>query len=628
MLDTAAPNASRYLAAFADGLRPSEIVTVSAAVEEHRQLDAVSSSKPGPYRGEKMPHLAEIQDCLGSEHPAELVVAMMASQTGKSTVLLNWLYYTIKHDPCPFLLVQPDVERSEDFSKGRVAPMIEECPDLRALVSDAKARTSSNTVHSKLFPGGKLIMVGANSPAGLASNPIRRVAMDELDRFKPSAGGEGSPISLAEKRTASFSNRKIFLCSSPTVDGNGTIWKQWLRSDQRHRMVPCPHCGKYIELEWEQLHWKAGERESVYYECQECGCEIYERDKPKMLGAGRWQAFNPGSEIPGFTVSYLYLPLGWHSWWDGIRKYEEALESGDPELMRTFLNTWLCRVFDDKEDYAPPDGWAEGRAEQWRARCPAGVGILVAGVDVQDDRIECEVVGYGKGQESWSVDFSIFPGDPNDGAVWSDLDAHLDKLWSAEVGPPLKVQACCVDSGGHRTTSALKYCSTRIDRRVYGIMGSRNRDAIMWPGKWKKSGSRYPYWEVGVNAIKDRVIPWLHLKPYLDADGKVKGYPAGFCHVPEGRGSEWFAQMRSEIKQIVIKGARNVAVWTKVRRRNEALDCRVYAYAALQSLILAGHTIERALDLRQPKSQTDNAVVPKPAPRASHMSRFRNGGQW
>lgn len=555
-----------------------------------------------------MPHLQEIMDVLGSEHPSQTVVAMMASQTGKSSVLLNWLLYTIIYDPCPFLLVQPDVERSEDFSKGRIAPMISACSEARALVADPKSRDSGNTVRSKLFPGGKLISVGMNSPAGLASNPIRRAAIDEVDRAKSSAGNEGSQIALVRKRQASYANRKLFVCSSPTIDGEGTVWREWLGSDQRVRLVPCPHCGSEIELVWEQVRWTVGEPASVHYVCQESGCIIHESDKLSMLPAGRWHATNPSSPMPGFTLSALYRPLGWEGWADLVAEYETALRSGDPELMRVFVNTALCRVFDESDDYAPPDGWDEGRSEEWPAPVPAGVALLTAGCDLQDDRIEIETVGWGLGEESWSVDYSIIYGDPSGPALWQDLDRHLAKVWRHETHAPMKIEAVCLDTGGHHTHAAYAYTNARAARRIWGIHGAQDPSAPIWPKKARISGGRWKWFQVGVTAIKDRVVPRLR----IDTPGP------GYCHVPEGRSPQWFAQMKAEQKRSHVVNGRTVTRWVQGPRRNEALDCRVYAYAALYSLLATGLSLQRALDERQPVGQSEQVRAPVRRINADH----------
>jgi phage terminase large subunit GpA-like protein len=578
-----------------------------------------------------MPHLREILDCLGSEHPAEKVVAMMCSQSGKSSAALIWILYTIVYDPCSFLLVEPDVLRSEEFCKTRVDPMIEACPEARVRVSDPGKRQTTNTLHLKLFPGGKLVQVGANSPSGLASNPIKRAIWDERDRSKSGAKGEGAQEGLITARQTSYPDRKLFVCSSPTTTADGTIWKDWLESDQRHRMVRCPHCDGEIELVWEQIRWTAGDPASVYYECDLCGCEIREHQKSVMLGddcGARWVAANPSSRIPGFTVSSLYLPLGWYGWNNLVADYEKAVASGDPEVVKAWVNTRLCRTFNEGDDpYNPPDGWDETRAEVWKARCPAGVAVLTCGVDVHEGRLEAEVCGWGLGETSWSVDYRILPGDPDSPAVWADLDAYIETTWPHESGGALKVMATCVDTGGHRTQAAYVQTTARLGRRVWGIRGSKIRESPIWPLKSRKAAGQYVWFEVGVHAIKDRVIPRSRLLPDTDAAGIVTGYPPGYCHVPAGRFAEWFEQMRSEVKRGFVLAGRQVLKWVQVRDRNEALDCRVYAYAALHSLYAAGHTLERLLDERLPSGQpvpVRSASAPR---RESRMDRYRNGGR-
>jgi phage terminase large subunit GpA-like protein len=621
-----ADGAARIRKAFADGIRPSEALSISQWADKYRQLPKKGAAEPGDWRTDRTPHLREILDCMGDEHPATEVVAMLGSQMGKSEVILNRVGFTIHWAPYPMLLVQPDIERAENFSKQRIAPMIDATPVLRALVADPKSRDSGNTLRLKEYPGGTLAIVGANAPAGLASMPIRIVLFDEVDRFAASAGTEGSPIDLAIKRTTTFGDRKkIGYFSTPTILNASAIWKRWELSDKRHRLVPCPQCGHEQELQWEGLKWTTGKPDTVYYVCEENGCVIHDSDKATMLPTARWEA-TAESDIPGFTASSLYLPLGWDSWATLVREYETAWKSGDPDEMQTFVNTRLCRLFDVEADYSPPDtGWEE-RAEEWKHAVPHDVSILTAGVDVQDDRLEIEVVGWGEGEESWSVAYKVIPGDLSGTAIWADLDAYLVTRWQHETRGPLPLAAVCIDSGGHHTDAVHTFCAERAGRRVWSIKGTGGREPI-WPRRITKGGSqKWRYYRVGVDTCKDRVVPRLSIK--ANDDGT---FPPGYCHVPAGRGVQWYAQMRAEKKVVTFSKGRAVVEWRAIARRNEALDCRVYAYAALHSLLAAGHILkrpERPVD--NPAIRSDVAVTPapvRPAQRDSYASRYRNGGR-
>lgn len=621
----------RIRAGFAAGLRPPPSLTVSQWADRHRILPAKGAAEPGRWNTDRTPHLREILDCMSDDHPCQEVVAMLASQTGKTEVLLNVLGKTIHVSPCPILIVQPTDKLAERFSKQRVAPMIEATPELRALVADPKSRESGNTIQLKEFPGGVLVIVGANSPADLASMPIRIVLLDEIDRFAASAGTEGSPIDLAVKRTTSFGDRKkIGVFSTPTIgrdaeaegdpdDERGDavssqIWKRWLTSDRRIRLVPCPHCGTEQELVWERLYWTAGHPETAHYVCLE-GCVVEEHSKATMLPAGRWQA-TAESRTPGFRLSALYLPLGWDSWAALAAEYEDALTSGDPDKLQTFVNTRLCRLFDPGSDYSPQTGY-EDRTEEFAAPCPAGVLILTAGVDVQHDRLEVEVVGWGIGEESWSVDYQVIPGDPGGRAVWDVLDAYLAREWEHETHAPLRVQAVGVDCGdGNHSQSVYDFTDPRAHRRIWAVKGRGGPSVPIWPKRFSLAGGRHRFFTVGVHAAKDRVVPRFRQT--------VVG--PGYTHVPHGREARWFAMMAAEQRVSFIRAGVQRSAWFARKRRNEALDVRVYAYAVLHSLGRPDVVLQHALDHR-PTRGHHPPQSPRPRPRGGYMDRFRNGGR-
>ncbi len=617
--------ASPYRIAYARGLEPAEQMTVSECADRYRKLPSKGAAEHGDWFTSRTPHIEEIQDCFGTDHPCTEVVAVLPSQSAKTEAITNILLYRVVLAPCPVLIVQPTDSALAKFSKQRLAPTIACTPALRERIADSKTRDSGNTIDIKDFPGGIAILASAGSPSQLASMPAQVVLLDEVDRFGESAGAEGNPIKVAVKRTTTFGIRKkIGYFSTPTIAGHSRIMRLFERSDKRVRMVHCPHCGEAQTLEWENLVWTAGHPETAHYVCERNGCVIEESAKVQMLPSqkhvgptGAYWLPTAKSRMPGFHMNALYLPLGWDSWALLAEEYDEAVSTGDPEDLKTFWNTRLARVFDATADYTPPDGWDDGRGEKFAAPCPAGVGVLVAGVDVQDDRLEIEVVGYGKDQESWSVDYKTLPGDPrNEGKVWQDLDRYLSQQWAHETHAPLRIEAVCVDTGGHATEDAYKYTATRGGRRIWGIKGAPKRDAPMWNSKVHKGyGKRYPFYLIGTNAIKDRVLPRF----------QIREPGPGYCHVPVGRDSEWYAQIRSEVKRVVVQRGRPIVLWDPIRRRNEALDCRVYAYAALCSLLAAGHTVERLLDERLPRGQP---VAVRVAPRPSTSNHGLPSADW
>jgi phage terminase large subunit GpA-like protein len=238
--------------AFYRALAPPPNVTVSQWADEFRVLSPEASAEPGRWDTTRAPYQRGIMDAI-HDPLIQTVVVMSSAQIGKTEILCNILGYCIDVDPGPILVVQPTLEMAEAFSKDRLDPMLRDTPVLRGKVSDARTRDASNTIRHKTFPGGHITLAGANSPASLASRPIRLLLYDELDRGEVTA--EGDPLALAEKRTTTFWNRKHIIVSTPGIKGISRIEAKFAESDQRYSFVACPHCGFRHRLEWQHVHW-------------------------------------------------------------------------------------------------------------------------------------------------------------------------------------------------------------------------------------------------------------------------------------------------------------------------------------------------------------------------------------
>jgi phage terminase large subunit GpA-like protein len=282
---SAEPDGSAALAqAWAQGLRPEPDLSVATWADQHRVLSPRASAEPGRWRTARTPYLGEIMTALSPSHPAQRIVFMKGAQVGGTEAGNNWLGFLIHHAPGPALAVQPMVELAKRFSRQRVATLIEETPSLRERVVPACSRDSGNTVLAKEFPGGILVMTGANSAVGLRSLPARYLFLDEVDAYPASADEEGDPVALAEARTLTFAHRrKIFLVSTPTIQGVSRIEREYLASDQRRYFVPCPHCGTMQWLRFERLRWDKGQPETAANGCEACERPIAERHKARML---------------------------------------------------------------------------------------------------------------------------------------------------------------------------------------------------------------------------------------------------------------------------------------------------------------------------------------------------------
>lgn len=511
-----------------------------------------------------------VMDAVSDPAVAQVVV-MSCAQIGKSEVLNNIIGYHIDQDPAPILMVQPILDTAEAYSKDRIAPMLRDTPALAAKLGQARSRDSGVTLLHKIFPGGHLTLAGANSPASLASRPIRIVLCDEVDRYPMSAGAEGDPVSLAKQRARTFWNRKLVLTSTPTLKGFSRIEAAWEESDKRRFFVRCPHCGEEQHLVWSQVHWPKGEPDKALYCCVECGVAWQEADRHRAVKKGRWIATAPFKGIAGFHLNQIYSP--WVTLPELAVDFVAASKS--PELLKTFVNTVLGESWEDQGQRVSGDDLS-ARLEDWGDKAPAQVRTVTCGVDIQDDRAEVERVGWGFEDESWSLDHKVIYGDPSTPGFWRELDAYLLTSTITADGRALRAAATAVDSGGHHTQAVYRFCRARFSRKVYAIKGAAGMGRPVWPKRARKAkqGGALIF-AIGVDAAKESVVTRL----------KIAEPGPGFCHFPVGRDKEYFDQFGAETK--VTKKIRGFPVLQWVKRegaRNEALDCRVYAFAALQAL--------------------------------------------
>lgn len=570
-----------YSTAFLEGLKPDPDYTVSQWADAHRMLSQKAASEPGRWRTSRTPYLREIMDCLSPSSPVEEVVFMAGAQVGKTETGQNWLGFIIHHAPGPVMMVQPTTDTAKRVSKQRIAPMVEESPVLRDRISDNRSRDGTNAMLSKEFPGGVLIITGANSAVGLRSMPVRYLFLDEVDGFPQDVDGEGDPIRLAEKRTTTFSRRKIYKCSTPTVKETSRIEREYMASDQRRYFVPCPDCGHMQHLKWGQIKWVDDKADTAAYACEECGILIPENKKSWMLERGEWRATAPdnGHRVAGFHLSSLYSPLGWKSWASIVREFLEA--KGDASLLKTWVNTVLGESFEEEYSAKLSAEGIASRREMYTG-CPDDVLVLTAGVDVQDNRLAMTVWGWGEGEEAWVVDHQEIYGDPSRPELWKQLDSVLTAEYEHESGVKMKIEVAAIDSGGHFTSEVYAFARERAGR-VIAIKGQsqKNKPVIGKPTKvdinfrgqvLKSGGQVYP---VGSDTAKTTI--------YARLKNTEKG--PGYIHFHGGLDDEYFAQLTSE-KQVVrfVRGFATREWVKKARARNEALDCAVYAYAAMQYL--------------------------------------------
>jgi phage terminase large subunit GpA-like protein len=586
-----------------DGLRPEQPLTVSEWSDRYRKLSSKASAEPGPWRTSRTPYLREPMDCLSSSSPIQRVVMMFAAQTGKTEAGSNWLGYVIDHAPGPMLCVQPTVEMAKRLSKQRLESMITDTPCLAAKIAPARARDSGNTMFSKEFSGGIMLLTGANSATGLRSAPCRYLFADEVDAFPSDVDGEGDPVALAERRTTTFARRKILLTSTPTVKDFSRIEAEYLRSDQRRFYVPCPSCGGMQWLQWPRLKWDAKRPGDVRYQCEHCGERFEENHKPAMLAAGEWRATAPSDgRTAGFQLSGLYSPLGWCSWEQLVDDFLRA--KSDAPALKAFVNTRLAETWE--EDYAAAvsaDGLMTKRLAYESGTCPDGVVLLTCGVDVQDNRLAVSVWGWGEGETGWLIWHQELMGDPTQVEVWGQLDQVLVTEWTTAAGNALKVSQVAVDSGGHCTHEVYRYVRDRVRQNVVAIKGSSRRNSpavgkgskvdVSWQGRVLKRG--VTLYQLGTDTIKTTLFGRLR---HNEAGG------VGTLHFGMAADEEYFRQLTSERQALRYHRGFPIREWVKkAGDRNEALDCVVYAYAAM---LLFSRRMNKATMWQQLADQLEN----------------------
>jgi len=509
-----------------------------------------------------------------SDPAVHSVVVMSSAQVGKTEIELNGLGYFIDQDPAPILFLQPTVEMGEAFSKDRLAPMLRDTPALQGKVKDARSRDSGNTTLHKQYPGGHVTIAGANSPASLASRPIRVLFADEVDRYPASAGTEGDPVSLARKRTTTFWNRKVVMVSTPTVKGSSRIEAAYLESDQRIRLVQCPHCGHEQRLVWANVRWPEGRPGDALYACEADGCGTLwdDAERWRAVRAGRWVAQAPFNGIAGFHLSELYSP--WRKLGETAQDFVDA--KAFPERLQTWVNTALGETWEDRAG-GIDDGTLMARREDWGLEAvPEDVLIVTAGVDVQHDRFEVTFLGWSDAGAIYALGHEVLYGDVVAGDdTWGDLDKLLGRTFPHALGGRVKIDAVAVDAGDGATAKAvLDFCRARTRRRVMAIKGE---DGFRRHPMERSRGKEKSLWLAGVDTLKGTLFARLQA-----LGGDVAQAPVRFSNdLPP----VWFEQMVSE--RLISTHLRGMPVRRFERvpgRRAEALDCTVYAMAARQAV--------------------------------------------
>lgn len=600
--------------AMARAYSPPPKMPLSDWADKYRILSPEAAALPGKWRTSNEPMAKGVMDCV-TNPLVEKVTVQAAAQVLKTEFVLNSIAYYAHGEPGPMLVVYPTVEAAEMFSKERVTPMIRDTPVLRKIFRE-KARDSAGTILQKSFPGGRLSMVGANAPAGLASRPIRFVLCDEVDRYAASAGKEGDPIGLAEERTSTFANRKIVLVSTPTLKSISRIERSYLEGDQRRYHVPCPHCGVQQVITWQGVKWDKGEDgeydpATARYICQApsdpdtgevCGKAWSEAQRCDAVSVGVWIASKPFKGHASFHASQLSskrVPLS-----QIVKKFLEA--KGSVESLKKWTNLSLAETWEDGGEKVDPDTLYGRREAYGEDPLPAGVGVVVAGVDIQRNRWECETVGYGEGEERWSLSYKVHYADPSTGDYWQSLDEHLNRQFRHPTGATLRIETTCVDSGDN-TTAVYDFCRPRFDRRILAIKGPSNSiGRPIWPKKASRNAGK---------SIDVFLIGLDNAKADMQARLMLRTAGPGYCHYPlsDAYDEGYFTGLTVEKSVTKYKFGIPYRTWhCPDGARNEPWDCAIYAYAALKSLSV--NIAGRLANLRAAAAARANSNEPMPPP--------------
>ena len=541
-------------------LKPPPSLSVSAWADKFRVLSPEGSSEAGRFETSRAVFQKEMMDVCADPSVQEVVV-MSCSQVGKTETLLNTIGYYIAYEPAPILMVQPTLEMARSWSQDRLSTMVRDTPIITNKVADAKSRDAGNTTLHKTFEGGHITACGANSPASLASRPIKIVLCDEVDRYPSTAGAEGDPVLLAKRRSATFWDSKLIMTSTPTVQGASRIERAYENSDQRRFYVPCIHCKFSHIFEWKNVIFDKDYLHNTHLVCPKCKGKIDNADRIRSISKGVWKASEKFTGIAGFHLSGLYSP--WISLEEAVKEFLTAKKM--PETLRVFVNTYLGESWEDEGERIDDLGLFK-RKEEYTV--PEEVVLITAGVDIQDDRIEMEVVGWGLDEESWSLDYIRIYGDPSAPNIWNELDTHLTKTYN-----DMRIVSCCIDSG-HHTNQVYKFCKPRLARRIFAIKGTSGDGKTIVGRSSRNNIMRCPLFPVGVDTAKELIYSRLN----------IQNAGAGYCHFPMKYDEEYFRQLTAE--KIVTKYRRGFKrrEWVLTRSRNEALDCRVYALASLTVL--------------------------------------------
>lgn len=613
-------------------------LNLSEWADEHFYLSAESSAEPGRWR--TLPYQRGIMDAI-TDPAVERISMMKSARVGYTKMIGATIGYYMHQDPCPIMVVQPTIEDAAGYSKEELAPMLRDVGVLSHIFPESDSRDSDNTILHKIFPGGSLSVIGANSARGFRRVSRKVVIFDEVDGYPASAGTEGDQLKLGTRRSEYFWDRKIIAGSTPNLSVSSRIADLFEAGDQRRYYVPCPQCDHMDYLVFREtkddhghfMKWPEDKPEEAFFVCKNCGGVIEHSSKREMIAAGEWRAAGEFSGHASFHIwaAYSYSP---NATWGHIASEFVTANKEGPEVLKTFVNTWLGETWKDRGDAPDWERLYYRREKRAPGTVPEGVKFLTAGVDVQRDRLVWEVIGWGDGKQNWSIDAGVLPGDTASdiAPVWTALDELLEHQWQREDGASFIVLMTAIDSG-FNTQTVYNWARRHPISRVIAVKGVSKAHTIIGAPKavdvtvrGKRLARGYKVWPVGVDMAKSELYGWLRIEPPKEGEP----YPSGYCHFPE-YDQGYFKQITAEhLVPIVQRRGYTVTEWQLIPgRENHWLDTRVYARAAA-SLLGLDRMRSAPPAAAAPTSSTPATPAPESPPRPAPATSRRppRSGGW
>lgn len=595
-----APPRALLLAVMARAIKPRPVTTVSQWAEKHMRLSSKASVAPGRFRVDRNLALQEPMDTMSPRSRVSSVVCRFPIQFGKSTVETAVIGCSMTENPGPIMVCLPGEVSMKKFIAQKLTPLIDETPAVQECLSSVVSRDARNTLDFKDFVGGQLYIEHAGNPKRLKSTSVKILLVDEFTEFATSLTSGDDPVALLDGRTSAFPVvSKSMYVSTPGIKGLCRTTEKFEDSDQRHRHLPCPHCGELHAYEWADLHWSlhpaTGRIQRAWLVCPECGCEIEESHKPAMLAGGVWIAHNPGHPKRGYHINCLYYPIGLGPRWAELAQMWLDAQ-GDPAKLKTFINDRLAEPWEDPAMRAIKQNLIAERAEPYDLRvAPLSVCYITAGVDTQDDRLEVHLVGWGRGLAAWTIDYVVLPGDPARPAVWAALAALLNRPVQHASGAQLRVAACAIDGRGHRTPFVKQFILDNQDSptpalRIMCIFGAKASNApVLGRPKWEEIKADGKTEKRGIHTWQVGTVNAKHfLFRRIGADADVEREDR-LVHFSDQLDQKFFAGIVAE----TFDPKQNRYV-KKRAARNEPLDTWIYAYAAAHHPELHLHRYTKA----------------------------------